>query len=124
MLVRRTFAAAVLALLCGIAAAEDPVLPPGVIARVYGKDIHERELEGRLVKRWKDTDRGRQVLDQLVDDLCVEREAKKRNVVVTQDEVAAFVKRVDEKIRRETGRTIQDVYDEQHATPEEFAASV
>jgi parvulin-like peptidyl-prolyl isomerase len=107
----------------GPAAAADEPLPPGVIARVYGHEIRESDLSDRLVKRWGTTDRGKHLLDQLVDDTCVEIEAKKRSVTVSDDEVAAYVKHVDDNVRRTTGnaRSIDDLYKEQHSSPEEFA---
>ncbi len=105
------------------AAAEEPALPPGVVARVHGRDIAEKDLEDRLVRRWGATERGKQALDLLVDDTCVANEAKKRGVVVTDEEVAEYVKKVDETIRKQTGnsRSIEDVYKDQHSNPAEFA---
>ena len=114
--------AALLALFPRGAAAEE-TLPPGVVARVHGREITEADLRERLAKRWASTERGRKLLDQLIDDTCVEAEAKRRNVTVTDDEVTAYVKHVDETIRRQTGgaRTIEDIYNEEHSTPAEFA---
>jgi hypothetical protein len=105
------------------AAAAEEALPAGVVARVHGREITQADLRERLAKRWAATERGRQLLDQLVDDTCVDAEAKRRNVTVTDEEVAAYVKNVDETIRRQTGgaRTIEDVYSEEHSTPAEFA---
>lgn len=104
-------------------AAAEETLPAGVVARVHGKDITQADLRERLAKRWAATERGRQLLDQLVDDTCVEAEAKRRSVTVTDEEVTAYVKHVDETIRRQTGgaRTIEDVYREEHSSPAEFA---
>jgi hypothetical protein len=115
-------AAAFLLPLPRAAAAEDG-LPPGVVARVHGRDVTQADLRERLAKRWAATERGKQLLDQLVDDTCVEAEAKKRGVTVTDDEVAAYVKHVDETIRKQTGgaRTIEDVYREESSSPVEFA---
>lgn len=129
---------AILVCLCALAAASSPALaqedragsraegaklPPGVVARVHGRDVTTADLAERIVRRWAPTERGRHVLDQLVDDLCVEREAARRGVVVTDEEVARYVKGVDETIRRQTGgqRTIDDVYREHHSDPAEFA---
>jgi hypothetical protein len=116
--------AAVLLLAAAFAArAADEALPPGVLARVYGREIKEADLADRLVKRWAATDRGKRLLDQHVDDTCVEIEAKKRGVTVSEEEVAAYVKRVDETVRKQTGnaRTIEDVYADNHTSPQEFA---
>jgi parvulin-like peptidyl-prolyl isomerase len=120
---RAALAAAICAAVVSAPASAEDALPPGVIARVYGRDIRESDLDDRLIKRWTGTDRGKRLLEQLVDDTCVEIEAKKRGVAVTDDEVAAYVKHVDELVRRSTGnaRTIDDVYKEQHTTPEVFA---
>ena len=114
--------AALLALAPRALPGQEP-LPAGVVARVYGKDVTETDLRERLAKRWAGTEKGKALLDQLVDDLCVEAEAKKRNVTVTDQEVAAYVKHVDETIRRQTGgtRTIEDVYHDEHSNPAEFA---
>ncbi len=105
------------------AAAEEPALPPGVVARVHGREIEETDLLDRLVRRWGGTERGKQTLDLLIDDTCVAIEAKRRGVAVTDEEVAAYVKKVDETIRKQTGnsRSIDDVYKEQHSNPAEFA---
>jgi len=105
------------------AAAAEEGLPAGVVARVHGRDVTQADLRERLAKRWAATERGKQLLDQLVDDTCVEAEAKKRGVTVTDDEVAAYVKHVDETIRKQTGgaRTIEDVYREESSSPAEFA---
>lgn len=104
------------------ASAED-ALPKGVVARVHGKDVTEQDLRERLAKRWAATERGKQLLDQLIDDLCVDAEAGRRGVTVTDDEVAAYVKKIDTTIRAQTGgtRTIDDIYKEEHSTPAEFA---
>lgn len=106
-----------------VAAAEDTALPPGVVARVHGREIKETDLLDRLVRRWGGTERGKQTLDLLVDDTCVANEAAKRGVTVTDEEVAEYVKKVDETIRKQTGnsRSIEDVYKEQHSDAAEFA---
>jgi hypothetical protein len=116
----------VLALVAAIAAsslASEDALPPGVVARVYGRDIRESDLLDRLAKRWGTTESGKSTLQKIVDDTCVEIEAKRRGVVVTDEEVAAYVKHVDELIRQRTSgtKTIEDVYKEPHSSPEEFA---
>ncbi len=104
-------------------AGDEPSLPPGVEARVYGLDIRQEDVDARLVKRWGATDRGKAVLEQLVDDTCVDLEARRRGVSVTDEEVTAYVRHVDETIRKQTGnlRSIEDVYKEQRTTPAEFA---
>lgn len=122
-LVRVAVLSAALGTLSAAAAAEEPALPPGVVARVHGREIRESDLLDRLVKRWGGTERGRQTLDLLVDDTCVANEAARRGVSVSDEEVAAYVKKVDETIRKQTGnsRSIEDVYKEQHSDPAEFA---
>jgi hypothetical protein len=108
------------------AAAEGDALPPGVAARVHGKDIREADVLDRLAKRWGRTEKGRRILEHLVDDRCVAAEARRRNVSVTEEEVVAFVAKTDDQIRKQTGgaRTIDDVYREQKTTPREFAVQV
>jgi hypothetical protein len=105
----------------GAALAED-ALPPGVAARVHGRDVREADVLARLAKRWGSTEKGKAVLEQLVDDTCVAAEAKKRGVAATDEEVRAYIRKVDDTIRKQTGgsRTIEDIYREEHTTPAEF----
>jgi parvulin-like peptidyl-prolyl isomerase len=112
-----------LAALTASAFAADDALPPGVVARVYGRDIREEDLLDRLAKRWGPTESGKSTLQKIVDDTCVGIEAKRRGVTVSDEEVAEYVKKVDAAIRRQTGgaRTIEDVYKEPNSSPEEFA---
>jgi len=119
---RHLFLALALASLATVSLADD-ALPDGVVARVYGKDVTENDLLDRLAKRWGATEHGKQTLQKIVDDACVAIEAEKRGVVVTDEDVAAYVKKVDESIRRQTGgaRSIEDVYKEPHSSPAEFA---
>jgi len=116
----------VLTLVAAFAAASfaaDDALPPGVVARVHGRDILESDVLDRLAKRWGPTESGKSTLQKIVDDTCVAIEAKRRGVVVAEEEVAAYIKKVDESIRRQTGgaRSIEDVYKEPNSSPEEFA---
>jgi len=105
------------------AVAADETLPPGVVARVHGRDIREQDLLDRLAKRWGSTESGKSTLQKIVDDACVEIEAKRRGVVVTDEDVAAYVKHVDELIRQRSSgtKTIEDIYKEPHSSPAEFA---
>jgi hypothetical protein len=114
---------ALVAALAATSPAADDALPPGVVARVYGKDIRDTDLLDRLAKRWGSTESGKSTLQKIVDDTCVEIEAKRRGVVVTDEEVAAYVKHVDELVRKQTSgtKTIEDVYKEPHSSPAEFA---
>jgi hypothetical protein len=120
LLLTLAFAAALAAASPAVA---EETLPPGVVARVYGKDIRDSDLLERLAKRWGTTESGKSTLQKIIDDTCVDIEAKKRGVVVTDEEVAAYVKHVDELVRKQTSgtKTIEDVYKEPHSSPAEFA---
>ena len=100
-----------------------PELPAGVVARVWGRDIREADVLERIVQRWGGTERGKAVLDQLVDDTCVALEAARKGVTVTDEEVAAHIRSVEEEIKRQYGgaRSLEDLYRESHSSAAEFA---
>lgn len=104
------------------AAAAEEDLPPGVVARVYGEDVTEAQLLDRLARRHESTERGREVLDQIVDDTIVGIEAKRRGVTVTDDEVERYFARLEEVVKRQSGgdRTLADVLTETKTTAADF----
>jgi parvulin-like peptidyl-prolyl cis-trans isomerase-like protein len=113
--------AAVLLLAASPASAEQ-TLPAGVAARVHGRDVAEEDVLERIARRWGQSERGRAILAKLVDDTCVELEAKRRGVSVSEDEVAAAVKHFEDEFRSRSGnsKTVADFYAEQHCTLDEF----
>lgn len=104
------------------AAQETPALPPDVVARVFGEDVTESQLRERLVRRNLTTDRGREILDLIVEDEIVAAEARRRGIVVRQEEVDAYVRDVEAKVKAQgwEGKTFDDVLAETKTTREEF----
>lgn len=102
--------------------AQDVQLPPGVVARVHGEDVTEAQLLDRLARRYETNDKGREVLNQIVDDLCVAEEAKRRNVSVSDEELAAYVQKLAKVVHEQSGghKTIDDVLKETSTTRAEF----
>ena len=78
-------------------------LPDGIVARVYGEDISAQQVEQRLVERFETGKRGQEVLDQMIEDRCISREAAKRGVTVSEDEARAYMKKVNDKVVRDSG---------------------
>ncbi len=117
-------AATALAVAAPAHAAEGDALPPGVVARVYGRDIRESELLDRILQTYRYTERGRAALNELVDDFCVHAEAERRAVTVSEAEIDAYVRDWDERIKRQSGgqASIEDVYKEA-SSREEFLAT-
>jgi hypothetical protein len=115
-------AAGLLCSLPGPASAEDAQLPPGVVARVYGEDVTEAQVLDRLARRHESTEKGRQILEQIVDDQVVADEARRRGVTVSDDEVSAYVAKMVEVVRVQSGgqKTLQDVLRETRTTHDEF----
>lgn len=99
-------------------------LPPGVVARVYGEDIREDALLDRIAWTYARSERGREALNELVDDICVAREAERRGVTVGDEEVEAHLKRWDETIRKQSGGedSLESLYAES-SSREEFVAT-
>jgi hypothetical protein len=99
-------------------------LPEGVVARVHGKDIRESELLDRIARTYGRSERGRESLHELVDDICVEREATRRGVTISDEEVEAYLKRWDQTIRQQSGgeASLEDLYEES-SSREEFLAT-
>ncbi len=89
-------------------------LPPGVVARVHGRNVTATQLLERLAQTYEGTERGRKVLEQLVDDLCVSNEASRRSISVSQTEIDEYLTRWDERIKTESrGKaSLQDLYAE------------
>ena len=110
------------------AAAQDPgapsALPPGVVARVHGRDVTEAALLERLARTYEHGEQGRKALDEIVDDLCVHREAARRGVAVSQAEIDSYMQRWDERIKQQSGgrASLQDLYEEA-SSREEFVAT-
>lgn len=125
---------AVLAAAGPAALAEDPALPPGVVARVCGEDVTEAQLLDRLARRYESTDRGRQILDQIVEDEVVALEARRRGISVTEPEARAWAEeKMAEVVKMRGGeeakdpagwqRTLDKVLAETSTTREEFYRS-
>ena len=91
-----------------------PELPEGVVARVYGVDITETELLDRIARTYARSERGTESLNELVDDICVAREAKRRDVSVPQEELDRYLERWDETIRQQSGGedSLESLYEE------------
>ena len=51
------------------AGASPQELPPGVVARVHGKDIRESDLLDRIAERYGSAERGKSALQKLVDEI-------------------------------------------------------
>lgn len=102
--------------------AGDEALPPGVEARVYGEEVTEAQVLDRLARRHEGTEKGRQILDQIVDDAIVGLEAKARGVRVTDEEVAAHTAKLMEVVKAQSGgeKTLADVLAETKTTEAEF----
>lgn len=104
-------------------AAAPPVLPPGVVARVYGEDVTEAQLFDRLARRYETQDKGKEILEQIVDDEIVAIEAQKRGVTVTDAEAKAYADRAMEYVVRMRGggkMSLDDVLAETKSTREDF----
>ncbi len=82
-------------------AADD--LPEGVVARVYERDITESDLLLRLAKRYENSKWGQEVLETLVEDICVAREAAERGITVSEAAARTEMEAAEERIRRESG---------------------
>lgn len=88
-------------------AAAPPTLPAGIVARVYGEDITEAQLLDRLGRRFEGQEKGREILDQIVDDQIVADEAARRGISVTDDEARAFADRqMGEVVRMRGGKNV------------------
>jgi hypothetical protein len=120
-----TTAALFLLLLCalGVAALPGPAhaqetgassLPDGVVARVHSRDVTEADLLDRIARTYEHGERGRGALAELVDDICVANEAKRRKVSVSDAEVRAYIAKWDETIRKQSGgkAKLEDLYTE------------
>jgi len=73
-------------------AKEAPALPPGVYARIDGRDVTEKEYSEYLLASI-----GKRHLDEYIDRLLIEAAARSRGIVVTPEEVDALV---EERIER------------------------
>lgn len=104
------------------ALAEDPQLPPGVVARVYGEDVTEAQLFDRLARRHETTDKGKQILEQIVDDQVVALESRRRGVSVTDDEARAYADKMAEVVKQQSGghKTLDDMLAESKTSRDEF----
>lgn len=103
---------------------EAPTLPEGVVARVHGHDITEGELLDRLARTYQRSERGTEALNELVDDICVAREAKTRGATVSEEELQDHLRRWDETIRSQSGgkESLETLYAES-SSREEFMAT-
>lgn len=99
-----------------------PRLPPGVVARVGDRDIRESEYLDRLARLEEDSERGNDILDQLVEDRLVHAEAERVGESVTDAEARAYMAQVDRTIREQTGgaKGLVDVFKEEGSNETEF----
>jgi len=88
-------------------------LPEGVIARVHGEDVSEAMLLDRIARTYEHGKRGRAALAELVDDICVAREAARRKVTVTDTEVEQYIAKWDATIRKQSAgkAALADLYE-------------
>ncbi len=73
-------------------------LPPGVMAKLNGRDVTVREYADYLLASI-----GKGKLDQYIDRLLIEQEARRLSIAVTSEEVEAFVE-------AQNHRTVQGLY--------------
>ncbi len=107
----------------GVAAAQDSRLPAGIAARVYGKDIRESDVLDRLARNYAKSQRGAELLSQMIDASIVEQEAARRGITVTASELDAYIANVDANIRQRSRNqdTIETIYE--GSTRQEFRAT-
>ena len=107
------------------AAGADRLLPEGVVARVHGEDITEAQLLDRIARAYAHGERGREALAELVDDICVAREAARRGVTVTDAEVQAYIEKWDATVRKQSGgkATLESLYDTEEEKAEFVSAA-
>ncbi len=106
------------------AGASARTLPDGVVARVYDEDVTEDALLDRIARTYARSERGTEALNELVDDICVAREAERRGASVSQTEIDGYMRRWDETIRRQSGgkASLEDLYAES-SSREDFMAT-
>lgn len=104
------------------ACAQGTELPDHAAARVGDEIITMDEFRSALLRRFGAGQEGERTLGNLVTDLLVESEARKRGVTVTDAELKAYIRGVEEKLAKLSGgkQTLKDLLKEREVTFEEF----
>ena len=114
------------ALLLGLAVpaafAQADKLPDNAAARVGDEIITMDEFRTALLLRYGTSQEGEQTLGNLVTDILVETEARKRGITVTDAELKTYIRGVEAKLAKYSGgkQTLKDVLEERQVTYQEF----
>jgi hypothetical protein len=88
------------------------VAPPGVAATVNGEKITTSQVSTLALKM-----DGARVADQLISNLLITQEAKKKKITVSPTEMAARVAEARQQIKQQyPTRTLEDLLDQNHLT--------
>jgi hypothetical protein len=93
---------------------------------VRGEVVTMDDFRNALVDRFGAAQDGRQILENHVTDLAVEAERVKRGVTVTDAEIDAYTKKVEQQLLKASGgaKTLAKLLSEKHVTMAEFEKSV
>jgi len=90
---------------------DEPQLPRDIAAaHPEGKwRIRKADLYRYLVRYWSGSPQARIVLPEYLKRRLIEDEARRRKVTVSRDDVNAWLKKLDARVRRETGRSLKEM---------------
>lgn len=97
-------------------------LPPGIVAQVGERSITETDYLLRLARLEEGSERGAEILEQLLEDRLVHAEAARVGESVSEAETRAYMEQVDRTIREQTGgvKGLVDVFKEEGSNETEF----
>ena len=103
-------------------AQERKPLPDDVAGIVRGEIVTMAEFRDSLVNRYAGTPDGQQILDGLATDIAVENERARRGITIPDEEIAAYVKKVEAQVFKASAgtKTLDKILEDQGVTREGF----
>ncbi|MDZ4781372.1 MAG: peptidylprolyl isomerase [Planctomycetia bacterium] len=103
------------------APAKTPVAVPAkdVMATVNGEQIKQADLAAECLRHY-----GSDVLETMVNKFLITSECKKRNVVVTEQEVKTEIDRMAERFGVPTDKWLELLETERHISPDQYAKDI
>jgi len=106
----------------GTAFAQQKTLPDNAAGMVHGDVITMDEFRAALLRRYSTAQEGQDALGNLVTDILVAAEARKRGISVKDAEIKAYIRKVEEDLKRRSGgkMTLEDLLEERRVSREDF----
>ena len=96
-----------------------------IAAVVHGETVTMEDFRDALVRRFAPREDGKRALDNVIEQILIETEQRKRGIDVTEEELDEYVAKVEKEVFRRSGgrNTLDGLLEEKNLTREDFLRS-